>query len=741
MSWSFLKNTSDLSEFCENLNNDNWRVELIIEGIHCMSCVSRIENSLHKIKGLNKVNVHLTSNHTIIEWNNNLVKLPMLVEIIHKLGFKAFLSGGDKQLISEQLKSKQMLWNWSVSLICFFQIMMFSMPSYLSGENGLDHNLKSLFDWGSFILIIPVIIFSGKIFFHNAYSGLKNKAINMDLPISLGIILMFLFSVMGTINPSNLFNGKVYYDSISMFIFLLLSSRYLDHKIKTKSWITFTNFFKKLPESSRKVKNKNFKKPRISIVGLNQIRVGDLIQVLPGETINFDGVIVHGSSHLNNMFMTGESTPEAVRIGNYLFAGGINIDGVIYYKVERLRNTSYISKIKKIIEDSQYTKPAFVKMIDKFAQPFLLAIIFLSICSYVIWSPINQQMAINAMISVLIVTCPCALYLSTPIAMSAAANKLAKKGIYIRNLSAFESLAKINLLFLDKTGTLTDSNPSIAQSYLSHSYNHSLIKKIIFQITKDSLHPFSNSLKEKFGDKSNEVELSDLKEISGKGIEAFSETYGKLKLGSAIFCGIDSNEFPSHVNLCQVHLTFDGQWVASFSFKEMLRKKVKEIVASFSRSSIESIILSGDQKDAVIDVAKRVGIKKFFWAMTPKKKHQKIIDAQKNRARVMMVGDGFNDGPALAQSDVSVAMGASPSIVQTKSDFIIISNDIYLIKFLISFSKKTLTVIRQNICWALFYNLVMIPFAFFGYIEPWIAGLGMTFSSCIVAINSYRLNQ
>jgi len=155
MSWSFLKNTSDLSEFCENLNNDNWRVELIIEGIHCMSCVSRIENSLHKIKGLNKVNVHLTSNHTIIEWNNNLVKLPMLVEIIHKLGFKAFLSGGDKQLISEQLKSKQMLWNWSVSLICFFQIMMFSMPSYLSGENGLDHNLKSLFDWGSFILIIP----------------------------------------------------------------------------------------------------------------------------------------------------------------------------------------------------------------------------------------------------------------------------------------------------------------------------------------------------------------------------------------------------------------------------------------------------------------------------------------------------------------------------------------------------------------------------------------------------------
>ena len=741
MNWNFVKNTSDLSEFCENINDNNWRVELIIDGIHCMACVSKIENTLKKIKGLRKINVHLTSNHAIIEWNNSLVKLPRLVSLIKKLGFNVFLSSEDTGLASKQLKSKEVLWNWSISLICFFQIMMFSMPSYLSGNDGLDSNLKSLLDWGSFILIIPVIIFSGKVFFQNALNGLKNKVINMDLPISLGIILMFLFSVMGTVNPSNLFSGKVYYDSISMFIFLLLSSRYLEHKIKIKSWATFTNFFKKLPESSRKVERKDFRNPRITIVSSNQIRKGDFLQALPGETINFDGVIIDGSSNLNNMFMTGESFPEAVGEGNKIFAGAINIDGLIYYKVERLRNTSYISKIKKIIEDSQYTKPAFVRMVDKIAQPFLISIILLSISSCLIWWSISHQMAINAMISVLIVTCPCALYLSTPIAMCAAANKLARKGIYIKNLEAFETLAKINLLFFDKTGTLTDGKPKIDNSYFTNLHDQKYLKKVLYGLTKNSMHPFARSIKENYSVKNHKIELNEIKEITGKGIETKSKTHGIIKLGSKIFCGIDPNDLPRHLASCQVHMTFDGKWIASFSFKENIKDKVKEIIASFKRRNVESLILSGDQKKAVHDVAKKVGINKYFWGMTPKNKYLKVMNAQKNKARVLMVGDGFNDGPALAQADVSITMGDSPSIIQTKSDFIIISNDIFLINFLINLSKKTLSVIKQNIYWAILYNFIMVPFAFLGYIEPWLAGLGMTFSSLIVAANSYRLNQ
>jgi len=188
-------------------------------------------------------------------------------------------------------------------------------------------------------------------------------------------------------------------------------------------------------------------------------------------------------------------------------------------------------------------------------------------------------------------------------------------------------------------------------------------------------------------------------------------------------------------------MTFDGKWIASFSFKENIKDKAKEIIASFKRRNVESLILSGDQKKAVHDVAKKVGINKYFWGMTPKNKYLKVMNAQKNKARVLMVGDGFNDGPALAQADVSITMGDSPSIIQTKSDFIIISNDIFLINFLINLSKKTLSVIKQNIYWAILYNFIMVPFAFLGYIEPWLAGLGMTFSSLIVAANSYRLNQ
>jgi Cu2+-exporting ATPase len=582
------------------------------------------------------------------------------------------------------------------------------------------------------------MIFSGRTFFQNAANGLKHKMVNMDLPISLGISLMLIFSIMGTINPFNLFEGKVYYDSISMFIFLLLSSRYLEQKIKTKSWETFSKIFKKLPESARKVTNLDWQNAETALVGISDVGVGDVIQILPGETIPFDGEIISGKTHLNESFMTGESFPVSRSSGNHILAGAINIDGLIYVRVERIRISSYIYKIRKLIKDAQSTKPAIIRIIDKIAQPFLISIIILSIGSALFWWAQSSQTAINAMISVLIVTCPCALYLSAPIAMISASNKLAKMGIYTKNLDALERLEKINTIFFDKTGTLTNLNPMIHKAFFSEKYDKKMIMGIICQLTNKSLHPFSRELARRFNS-INGAFIDNIREIPGQGLSAHSDSLGSLQLGSNRFCKLNQFDLSKSIRDAQVHLVCHGEWLASFSFKENIKRNVTKVITDLIANNINLVILSGDNKIAVKNIAKKLNIINSFWCLTPKMKHKKIINAQSAGENVLMVGDGFNDGPALAQANVSIAMGDSPSIIQTESDFIIINNDIKSIKLLINFSKRTMFIVKENIVWALLYNCIMIPFAFLGMIEPWFAGLGMAISSLIVALNSYRL--
>lgn len=734
---SYLNDAKNLSQIATQDINGIWRINITIGGIHCMSCISTIETNIKRINGIVSIDIHIASNQANVVWDNKKIRFTEWIKNIESLGFKVQLTESKTSFFDIQEEKKRLFWYWLVALLCSLQIMMFSMPSYLSGLMGIDNSLKKLFELSSLILIIPVLIFPGRIFFHNAFNAIKNLSINMDVPICLGIILMFFFSMLSMLDHQTLSNGKVYHDSMSMLIFFLTSSRYIETKIRHKSWQDFHSIFNKIPKYARKILHYGKSQIYEKLINPHSLKINDIIKVLPGEEIPIDGVIIEGSCFINQAFISGESFPVKKNMGDYVLGGSYNNDGVIFLKVSKPFSKSGINLIHQLMYDAQKTKPYLVKIADKIAKPFLFAIILLAFLSYFFWASVDRESAINALISVLIVTCPCALYLSSPLVMISASNVLAKKGIFSMNLSALETLASSNYVIFDKTGTLTYGQPAIKNIKLNNNVNKREILSILKSIAKNSMHPFSKQIAKEF-DESFNVKLTNLKEHIGLGLSADSKKYKNLRFGSSSFCNLDKSGVFDLKG--QVHLVSEDKWLASIIMDDKPRNYASTLINYLRLVGMKIVIYSGDIKENVTHLARQLKIKDFFWEVSPEEKLKKIQNLQMTNNNVLMIGDGLNDGPALTQSNVSIAMGLAPSVVQSKSDFIIINNNLSLIKTVIQLSKKVIRVIKQNMVWAVLYNLIMIPFALMGMIEPWIAGLGMSLSSLVVVLNSYRIN-
>lgn len=708
--------------------SSTWESQLVIEGMHCASCANNIERAVAAIPGIMDVKVNASSNRARIIWSSDKTKPSEWMRAIHAIGYRALPAPDAYPADLRNKEQRLMLWRWLVAGLCMMQIMMYAMPAYVAMPGEMTSDIASLLQIASWILVLPVMFFSCAPFFNNALRDLKNRQISMDLPVALGIIITFLVSSIASFNPQGIFGAEVYFDSLSMFVFFLLSGRWIEIYLRNKTAGAMDNLMRRLPESvERQNEGGTFDK-----VSVRKLAVGDVIRVLPGAAFAADGQIIFGNTHANEALLTGESRPIPKPLGTNVIAGSFNLTLPVHVCVEQVGKSTRYAQIVSLMERASIDKPRLALLADRFAKHFLLFVLIASAGAALLWWHVDHSKAIMAAVAVLIVTCPCALSLATPAAMLTSAGTLARRGVIVRRLQVLEALSHIDTIVFDKTGTLSKDRITVANITTRDGFIKESALQLAASLASNSLHPASRAIVQAHGENGALLPLTDVKEILGKGLSAES-TRGPIRFGSASFCETTSGD------TLQVHLADQDGWLASFDLEEDIRENAKQTIQRLQDLGIQVEVLSGDYLHAVKKVADAIGISHIKAQCTPQDKLNHIKELQAQGRHIAMVGDGLNDGPVLAQAHVSIAMGQAVPLAQAQSDLIVMSGQLSTIVELVLTSRRTMHIVKQNLLWALIYNITCVPLAVMGMLPAWLAGLGMALSSLLVILNAARL--
>ncbi|MBC3830128.1 cation-translocating P-type ATPase [Undibacterium amnicola] len=724
---------------------------LSVAGIRCAACIQLIEFRVSQLVGVHSFRINPISQKAQLRWQPDRLSLKKIIQAIVDLGYAAFPA--NQSLSEYQAKEKKTaLWRLFVAGFAMMQVMMYAFPAYLvpvpEMDGDLTPDLDRLLKIASLIITIPVIGFSAVPFFRGAIRDLRLRYIGMDVPVSLGILLTFFASCWATF-----FGGAVYFDSAIMFVFLLLGARFIEDNVKRKTSAALSVLTQIYPTIAQKLVSYPSGE-QVSSCRADEILVGDYLLVPAGEQVPCDGEVVEGNSECDEALMTGEANPVGKKMGDHLIAGSVNLHSALVMRATQVGNQTQLANLIAMMESATLEKPRLVALADKHASRFLFAILLIAVGAGVVWATIDPSRALWIGISVIVVTCPCALSLATPGVMSAAIGQLAKFGMLVTKGSAIENLANLTHVIFDKTGTLTYGKLKVLKAvYLqtdqlnSDELNHQ--KALVATLAGMSLHPASKAIADSFVSQqlkqSNEViqaSLGQSHELAGAGIELrfAAQTYRLGRLDYVKELNRSDWQIPHAFSNKSVSVFADqDQILAFFVMEDGLREEAIAAVRELQEQGKHVTLLSGDRHDVVAEVAAQCGISDYRAELSPAEKHAYILQLQQRGAVVAMVGDGMNDGPALSLANVSVAMGQGAPISQTRSDCLLMSNRLSDLSFSIQLAKKAYRLIRQNLGWALLYNVIAIPAAVLGYLEPWHAALGMSLSSLLVVVNGLRL--
>ena len=734
--WKALDDIKEWSHFSQSIDKENtrWESHIVIEGMHCAACAFKVENALKPLSGVDEVSVNATSGHAKVIWQSNLITPSLWVTSIYKAGYQAFPASDLLHQDERKKTQRQALWKLLVAGFCMMQVMMFSVPTYMAIPGEMTSNMKSLMEWASWVITLPVILFSCGPFFKSALNDLKTKKISMDMPVSLGILIMFIVSTAATFDPNGLLGKEVYFDSLTMFVFFLLIGRWIELKMRDKTAGALDVLMRRMPRMVNRL-NANGMIEKISV---SLIQIGDVLEVKPGEAFPADGKIIFGSTHADEALLTGESAAIIKSVHAKVIAGSFNLTNSIHMQVELLGQETRYAKIVRLMEKASTDKPRLALMADRIAKYFLLVVMLLAFGVGIYFWQFDHAKAILAVVAVLIVTCPCALSLATPAAMLSMSGFLAKQGVLVQKMQALEALTQVNIVVFDKTGTLTSDQIFIDKIFTDNSMTEKEVMAIAASLSSSSLHPVSKTFVHA-SEPNHTLKIEKIEEVSGGGLLA-STSLGDFKLGSLTFCGLVGNEF-NHLKeeQLQVHLMRNNNWVASFMMTELIKEDALLSIQALRHQSLNIEILSGDKLSSVKRVADQLSIQNIKGQCSPEDKLKHIQLLQSQYSKVLMVGDGLNDGPVLAFAHASIALGQGAPLSQAKSDFIILKGELYLIPKLIAQAKRTMKIVKQNLLWAALYNLICIPLAVMGFLPAWLAGLGMALSSLFVILNASRL--
>ncbi len=724
---------------------------LSVAGIRCAACIQLIEFRVSQLVGVHSFRINPISQKAQLRWQPDRLSLKKIIQAIVDLGYAAFPA--NQSLSEYQAKEKKTaLWRLFVAGFAMMKVMMYAFPAYLVPvpeiDGDLTPDLDRLLKIASLVITIPVIGFSAVPFFRGALRDLRMRYIGMDVPVTLGILLTFFASCWATF-----FGGAVYFDSAIMFVFLLLGARFIEDNVKRKTSAALSVLTQIHPTIAQKLVSYPSRE-QVSSCRAHEILVGDYLLVPAGEQVPCDGEVVDGSSECDEALMTGEANPVSKNMGDQLIAGSVNLHSALVMRAKQVGNQTQLASLIAMMESATLEKPRLVALADKHASRFLFAILLIAVGAGVVWATIDPSRALWIGISVIVVTCPCALSLATPGVMSAAIGQLAKFGMLVTKGSAIENLANLTHVIFDKTGTLTYGKLKVLKAvYLQadqlnpDELNHQ--KALVATLAGMSLHPASKAIADSFVSQqlkqSNEViqaSLGNSHELAGAGIELrfAAQTYRLGRLDYVKELNHSDWQIPHEFSNKSVSVFADqDQILAFFVMEDSLREESIAAVRELQEQGKHVTLLSGDRHDVVAEVAAQCGISDYRAELSPAKKHAYILQLQQQGAVVAMVGDGMNDGPALSLANVSVAMGQGAPISQTRSDCLLMSNRLSDLSFSIQLAKKAYRLIRQNLGWALLYNVIAIPAAVLGYLEPWHAALGMSLSSLLVVVNGLRL--
>lgn len=724
---------------------------LRIGGMYCAACSGTIETALLGVAGVGEARVSAAGERAQVSWDPARARLSDLIAAVRRVGYDAAPEASAPAQAMRRAETRAALWRLFIAWFCMMQVMMLAWPSYVAAPGEMPEDLRKLLNWGQWVLSIPVMVWSAAPYFEAAWRSLRSRRMAFEFPVALALAVTFVASTGATFHPQGVFGHEVYFDSLTMFVAFLLAARWLQMRARHRAECSYEAALAALPRQAWRLGEAG----EVERVEVEALRPGDTVRVPLGEAFPADGRLVDGPALVDEALLTGESTPVLRSAGEGVVAASLNAGAVVHLRVERVGEDTRYHAIVALMRQALTERPALARIADRWATPFLWIVLLSAAVAAGVWYTIDPQRAVWIAVAVLVVTCPCALALSAPTAMTAAAGSLARRGVLIARMDVLEPLAGIDRLFIDKTGTLTEERMQLAGVHAlpggapgsppAPADPPQALQQRAAALAAHSSHPLSRALVEAtpHTGEGPAPQWREVVEIAGQGVQGVDADGQVWRLGRAAW--VASADPAAGADAGGLRLAFGtaGRALVGFAFDERLREDAAQTLRELSAQGVEVELLSGDVADRVERLAERLRAQGVAIAVraaaSPEDKLAIVREAQARGQRVAMVGDGVNDAPVLAQADVGIAMGQGALVARSSADAIVVGNRLGSIAHARRYSARTIDIVRQNIALSWVYNSMAIPAAALGWVPPWAAGLGMALSSVVVVSNSMRL--
>ena len=707
------------------------QIDLVIEGIHCAACVWLNEKILDKTDGVLDATINFSNNKAKISWDEDTIKLSEIIDKIRSIGYNAYPYDRSEEDVKATDAKRDYFIRMGVAIFGSMNIMMIGVAKYAGFFSGMTESILHMVHVVEFIFSTIVLFYSGWIFFKGAYYGLKNKIINMDLLVSAGATITYIYSLFILFGMK----GHSYFDSVAMIITFVLVGKYLEVIGKKSAMDTMDKIKSQVPVEATIVVE-GVKK----VVSLDEILVGSIIEVKHGEKASVDGKSIVSEATFDESSLSGESLPIEKGKGDVIYSGTINSGKVMRYEATKNYANSTMSTMVNLLEDALASKPQIEEMTNELSKYFSVMILLLAGATYAGWYFYSGDFehALITMIAVIVIACPCALALATPIASLIGVSWASERGLLFKEAKFIETFAKATTVVVDKTGTITEGKLSIKTQSKELSVEN---MALLYALVDGSIHPVSKAIKKYLNEKFEEIEVYELENIEQVNAQGLTANYKEKKLlgGNSKLLTSYNIDINLESEYTVYHFAIDGVLLTSFELEDSLKENSSELIEYFKKIDVEIIMATGDHEKVALRVAKSVGIDEVHAEMSPLDKADFISSLKEQGKTVVMVGDGINDALALSRSDVAIAMGSGADVALAMSDVVILNDSLKGIKDSFVISKRTYRFIKQNLFISLVYNVLTIPIAMAGYVIPLVAALSMSLSSLLVVGNSARI--
>ncbi len=731
------------ADFVERLPENQKEALLMLGGITCAACVWLIEQKLLRMEGVVKVELNYSTQRARVRWDEERVKLSDILTVIRQTGYSASPYDAKKVEAAAQKERKTMLIRITVAGLASMQTMMFALPTYLHKD--IEPEFLSMLHWGAFLMVLPAMFYAALPFFHGAWRDLKNRRTGMDTPVAIALILTFVAGVYALLRQES---GGMYFESLAMFVFFLLTGRFMEQSARRKAGDAAERLVKLVPAFCHRLPEypASEESQEAAVVTVEN---GDVLLVRAGEVIPVDGEVLSGESEADEAMLTGEHLPVVKVSGSPVTAGTLNTASPLIIRATQVGGETRLAHIVKLLDRALSQKPHLAQLAERYASGFTLTLILMAIPTFLFWWwYADAGRALWVTVSLLVITCPCALSLATPAALAASTGKLAAQGILIARGHALEVLSQVTDAVFDKTGTLTQGRLTVGKVVqLGQSPHPIAVAKLL---EAQSEHPIASAIVALPDDTLPEKHsVSQRVQRVGHGVSAQIDINGSKHIwaiGRPEYVAEISGSLPAQLlELMQqgsvIALGNQEGFQAAFTLQDKVKPAVADLLAKLKQQGISGHILSGDNKASVASLAHSLGIEHMCAQAAPEDKLAYVRRLQRQNKRVLMMGDGINDAPVLAAADVSIAVAGSADVAREGADVVLLNDDLSALDTALQQAARTKIIIRQNLIWATVYNFLVVPLAVAGWVTPWIAALGMSLSSLLVVWNALRLRK